>query len=35
MQLCKLNRPASSIAKGQGCVLYKDDGQLLGGGWIQ
>jgi len=31
----KLNRPASSIAKGQGCVLYKDDGQLLGGGWIQ
>ena len=31
----KLYQPANSVAKGQGCVLYKQNGQLLGGGWIQ
>ncbi|PPR26913.1 MAG: tRNA-specific 2-thiouridylase MnmA [Alphaproteobacteria bacterium MarineAlpha9_Bin4] len=30
-----LNDPAYGVAKGQGCVLYKQNGQLLGGGWIQ
>ncbi len=31
----KLYQSANSVAKGQGCVLYKQNGQLLGGGWIQ
>ena len=31
----KLYVTASGVAKGQGCVIYKKNGQLLGGGWIQ
>ena len=31
----KLYVPTSGVAKGQGCVIYKKNGQLLGGGWIQ
>ena len=30
-----LYQPANGVAKGQGCVIYKENGQLLGGGWIQ
>ena len=30
-----LNEPAYAVSKGQGCVFYKSDGQLLGGGWIK
>tara|TARA_Y100001978_G_scaffold185009_1_gene183713 strand:+ start:125 stop:1213 length:1089 start_codon:yes stop_codon:yes gene_type:complete len=30
----KLNSPALGIAKGQGCVFYSNENQLLGGGWI-
>ena len=30
----KLLEPANGVAKGQGCVIYKKNGQLLGGGWI-
>lgn len=29
-----LDRPATGVAKGQGCVFYSKDNQLLGGGWI-
>ena len=31
----KLYQPVEGVAKGQGCVVYKQNGQLLGGGWIQ
>ena len=31
----KLYQPVLGVAKGQGCVVYSQDGQLLGGGWIQ
>ena len=29
-----LNTAAYGVAKGQGCVFYSKDNQLLGGGWI-
>ena len=31
----RLYHPVEGVAKGQGCVIYKKNGQLLGGGWIQ
>ena len=31
----KVYQPVEGVAKGQGCVVYKKNGQLLGGGWIQ
>ena len=33
--LVKLYHPVQGVAKGQGCVVYEKNGQLLGGGWIQ
>ena len=33
--LVKLYQPVQGVAKGQGCVVYEKNGQLLGGGWIQ
>ena len=33
--LVKLYQPVQGVAKGQGCVIYEKNGQLLGGGWIQ
>ncbi len=33
--IVKLNEDTNAVAKGQGCVIYKQNGQLLGGGWIQ
>ena len=31
----KLYESVEGVAKGQGCVVYKKNGQLLGGGWIE
>lgn len=31
----KLYESVDGVAKGQGCVVYKKNGQLLGGGWIE
>ena len=30
-----LENETSSVAKGQGCVFYNNEDQLLGGGWIK